>query len=168
MSHSSKKPGPDRPSVEAMTQVKPIPEGFGTVTPNLVVADGAAAIEFYERAFGAQVVARLEAGGMLVHAALRIGDAMVTLCDAMPPHGMVAPDPGGPVPSFITLYVEDAETLHARAVAAGATEINPVADHVHGDRAGSVRDPFGHRWATATHVRDVSEEELVKQLEAMS
>ena len=96
VSHSSKKPRPDRPSVTAMTQVKPIPEGFGTVTPNLVVADGAAAIEFYERAFGAEVVTRLEAGGMLVHAALRIGGAMVTLCDAMPAHGMVAPDARGP------------------------------------------------------------------------
>ncbi len=150
-----------------MTQVKPIPEGFGTVTPNLVVADGAAAIEFYERAFGAEAVTRLEAGGMLVHAALRIGGAMVTLCDAMPAHGLVAPAADGPVAAFITLYVEDADALHARALAAGATEINPVADHVHGDRAGSVRDPFGHRWAVATHVRDVSEEELAKQLEAM-
>ena len=80
-----------------MTQVKPIPEGFGTVTPNLVVADGAAAIDFYERAFGAEVVTRLEAGGMLVHAALRIGGAMVTLCDAMPAHGMVAPEREAPV-----------------------------------------------------------------------
>ena len=150
-----------------MTQVKPIPEGFGTVTPNLVVADGAAAIAFYERAFGAEVVARLEAGGMLVHAALRIGGGMVTLCDAMPSHGMVAPDAEDPVASFITLYVEDADALHAQALAAGATEINPVADHVHGDRAGSVRDPFGHRWATATHVRDVPEEEIARQLEAM-
>ena len=130
------------------------------MTPNLVVADGAAAIDFYERAFGAEVQARLEAGGMLVHAALRIGDAMVTLCDAMPPHGFVAPDADAPVSAFITLYVEDADALHARALAAGGTEINAVADHVHGDRAGSLRDPFGHRWAIATHVRDVSPEEI--------
>jgi PhnB protein len=151
-----------------MTQVKPVPEGFSTVTPNLVVADGAAAIDFYERAFGARVAARLEAGGMLIHAALEIGGAMVTLCDAMPSHGMVAPQAGAPVSAFITLYVEDADALHARALAAGAEEINPVADHVHGDRAGSVRDPFGHRWAVATHVRDVPEEELAKQLEEMT
>jgi len=151
-----------------MTQVKPIPEGFGTVTPNLVVADGAAAIDFYERAFGAEVVTRLEAGGMLVHAALRIGGAMVTLCDAMPAHGMVAPEREAPSSAFITLYVEDAGALHARAVAAGAEEINAVTEHVHGDRAGSVRDPFGHRWAVATHVRDVSEEELTRQLEGMA
>jgi uncharacterized glyoxalase superfamily protein PhnB len=100
-----------------MTQVQPIPEGFGTVTPNLVVADGAAAIAFHERAFGA-------------HAG--------------------------------------ADALHAPAPAAGATAMTPVADHVHGDRAGSVRDPFGHREATATHVRDVREEEIAQRLEAMS
>jgi PhnB protein len=147
-----------------MTTVQPIPAGFSTVTPNLVVADGAAAIDFYERAFGAEVQARLEAGGMLVHAALRIGDAMVTLCDAMPSHGFVAPDADAPVSVFITLYVDDADALHGRALAAGGTEINPIADHVHGDRAGSLRDPFGHRWAIATHIRDVSPEEIEQEL----
>jgi PhnB protein len=147
-----------------MNTVQPIPTGFSTVTPNLVVDGGAEAIDFYERAFGAEVQTRLEAGGMLVHAALRIGDAIVTLCDAMPAHGFVAPDREAPVSGFITLYVEDADALHARAVAAGATEINPVDDHVHGDRAGSVRDPFGHRWAVATHIEDVSAEEIQRRL----
>jgi PhnB protein len=147
-----------------MTNVKPIPEGFSTATPNLVVDRGAEAIEFYERAFGAEVQARLEAGGMLVHAALRIGDSMVTLCDAMPDHGFVAPDREAPVTQFITLYVEDADALFARAVDAGATEINPVTDHIHGDRAGSVRDPFGHRWAVATHIEDISEAEMQRRM----
>ncbi len=147
-----------------MSTVKPIPEGFSTATPNLVVDGGAAAIDFYERAFGAEVQTRLEAGGMLVHAALRVGDAIVTLCDAMPDHGFVAPDRDAPVSAVITLYVEDADALHARAIAAGATEINPVADHVHGDRAGSVRDPFGHRWAVATHIEDVSAEEIQRRM----
>jgi PhnB protein len=144
--------------------VSPIPAGFSTATPNLVVDRGAAAIDFYERAFGAEVTARLEAGGMLVHAAIRIGDSLVTLCDAMPSHGMVAPDRDAPVSAFITLYVEDADALHARAIAAGATQINPIADHVHGDRAGSVRDPFGHRWAIATHIEDVPAEEVQRRL----
>jgi PhnB protein len=135
-----------------------------TATPNLVVDGGAGAIDFYERAFGAEVQTRLEAGGMLVHAALRIGESIVTLCDAMPTHGFVAPDRDAPVSAFITLYVEDADALHARATAAGATEINPVADHVHGDRAGSVRDPFGHRWAVATHIEDVSPEEIQRRM----
>ncbi len=151
-----------------MSTVQPIPAGFSTVTPNVIVADGAAAIDFYERAFGAEVRARLEAGGMLVHAALRIGDSIVTLCDAMPAHGFVAPDRDAPVTQFITLYVEDADALHARAIEAGATEINPVADHVHGDRAGSVRDPFGHRWAIATHIEDVTPEEMERRMKEMA
>ncbi len=146
----------------------PIPEGFSTATPNLVVADGAAAIDFYERAFGAEVHTRLEAGGMLIFAALRIGDALVTLCDAMPDHGFVAPDPEAPVSAFITLYVEDADALHARAVDAGATVINPVGDHVHGDRAGSVRDPFGHRWAVATHIEDVAPAEIERRIKELA
>jgi PhnB protein len=147
-----------------MSTLKPIPEGFATATPNLVVERGGEAIDFYERAFGAELVTRLEAGGMLVHAALRIGDSMITLCDAMPDHGFVAPDRDAPVTQFITLYVEDADALFARALAAGATEINPVADHIHGDRAGSVRDPFGHRWAVATHIEDVPAEEMQRRL----
>jgi PhnB protein len=147
-----------------MTDVKPIPAGFSTATPNLVVDRGAEAISFYERAFGAEVQARLEAGGMLVHAALRIGDSVITLCDAMPDHGFVAPDREAPVTQFITLYVEDADAWFARAVGAGATEINPVTDHIHGDRAGSVRDPFGHRWAVATHIEDISEEEMQRRM----
>jgi PhnB protein len=149
-----------------MTDVNPIPEGFSTATPNLVVDGGAEAIDFYERAFGAELAARLEAGGMLVHGALRIGDSIVTLCDAMPSHGLVAPDREAAVTQFITLYVEDADALHARALAAGATEVNPVSDHVHGDRAGSLRDPFGHRWAVATHVEDVSPEEIERRMAA--
>lgn len=147
-----------------MSTVKPIPEGFATATPNLVVDRGGDAIDFYERAFSAELVTRLEAGGMLVHAAIRIGESLVTLCDAMPSHGFVAPDRDAPVTQFITLYVEDADALHARALAAGATEINPVRDHIHGDRAGSVRDPFGHRWAIATHVEDVAPEEIERRM----
>jgi PhnB protein len=103
---------------------------------------------------------------MLVHGALRIGDSIVTLCDAMPSHGLVAPDREAAVTQFITLYVEDADELHARALEAGATEVNPVSDHVHGDRAGSVRDPFGHRWAVATHVEDVPPEEIERLMAA--
>ena len=78
------------------------------------------------------------------------------------------PDRDAPVSSFITLYVEDADALHARAIEAGATEINPVADHVHGDRAGSVRDPFGHRWAVATHIEDVTPEEMERRMKEMA
>ena len=147
-----------------MSNVNPIPEGFSAATPNLVVDDGVAAIDFYERAFGAEVQTRLEAGGMLVHAALRIGDSLVTVCDAMPAHGFVAPS-GDAWSAFITLYVEDADAVNARALEAGATQINAIEDHIHGDRAGSVRDPFGHRWAIATHIEDVSEAEMARRMQ---
>jgi PhnB protein len=151
-----------------MNNVRPIPAGFSTATPNLVVDGGAQAIDFYERAFAARVQTRLELGGMVVHAALRIGDSLVTLCDAMPDHGFVAPSGQDAWSVFITLYVEDADALHAAAIAAGATQINPVEDHLHGDRAGSVCDPFGHRWAIATHIEDVSEEELARRMAGSS
>jgi PhnB protein len=81
---------------------------------------------------------------MLMFAALRIGDSLVTVCDELPDHGLKAPDPDGPVPAFVTIYCEDADALHARALDAGASEINPVSVQVHGDRAGSLRCPFGH------------------------
>jgi PhnB protein len=147
-----------------MSNVPPIPAGYHTVTPNLVVDGGLAALEFYERAFGAEIVSRLESGGKLMHGEIRIGDSLISLCDPMPDYGLAAPDRDGPVSSSIGLYVEDADAVHARAVAAGASQINPVADQFHGDRAGSVRDPFGHRWSISTHIEDVSVEEMERRM----
>jgi PhnB protein len=144
---------------------KAIPDGFTSVTPGLVVDGGADALEFYQRAFGAEVRVRLEMGGKLMHSELHIGDAVVTVSDEMPEYGMKAPDPDAPTASSLLIYCEDADALHARAVEAGATEINPVADQFHGDRAGSVRCPFGHRWAIATHTEDMSGEELQRRME---
>jgi PhnB protein len=146
-----------------MTQ--PIPEGYRTITPGLVVDKGAEAIDFYARAFGAEVVRRLEMGGKIMHAELRIGDSLVTVNDEMPEYGLKAPDREAPVPASLLIYCEDADALHARAVAAGASEINPVSDQFHGDRAGSVRDPYGHRWAIATHTEDMSEAEMQRRME---
>ena len=147
-----------------MSNVQPIPEGYRTATPNLVVDGGLEALGFYERAFGAEVVSRLESGGKLMHGEIRIGDSLITVCDAMPEYGLAAPDREGPVSSSIGLYVEDADAVHARAVAAGAQQINPVSDQFHGDRAGSVRDPFGHRWSISTHIEDVSVEEMERRM----
>jgi PhnB protein len=144
---------------------KPIPDGFTSVTPGLVVDGGADALDFYQRAFGAEVGLRLEMGGRIMHSELRIGGAVVTVSDEMPEYGMKAPDPDAPVASSLLIYCEDADALHARAVKAGATEINPVADQFHGDRAGSVRCPFGHRWAIATHTEDMSGEEMQRRME---
>ena len=150
-----------------MTQ--PIPEGYRALTPGLVVDDGVRALDFYQRAFGAEVVRRLEMGGKIMHAELRIGDSLFSVNDEMPEYGLKAPDRDGPVPASILIYCEDADAVHARAVEAGATQINPVSDQFHGDRAGSVRDPFGHRWAIATHTEDMSEAEMQRRMEeAMS
>ena len=146
---------------------KPIPDGYHTLTPHLVVDGGADALDFYERAFGAEVRSRLDSGGMVMHAEVRIGDSLLTVSDAMPDFGLAAPDTEAPVTSSLMIYCDDADAMHARATAAGATSINDVCDQFHGDRAGSVRDPFGHRWAIATHTEDLSEAELRKRFDEM-
>jgi PhnB protein len=129
----------------------------------LVVDGDNEAIDFYERAFGAQVEGRLVAGEKVLFAALRIGDLLVSLCDELP--GLKAPE--GDASAFVTIYCDDADSLHARAIAAGATEVSPVTDQLHGDRAGSVRDPFGHRWAVATRIEELTVEEMQRRLERM-
>jgi PhnB protein len=131
----------------------------------LVVDGGNDAITFYERAFGAEVDTRLVAGDKVMFAALRIGDLLVTLCDELP--GLKAPDPDADASAFVTIYCDDADALHARAIEAGATELTPVRDQRHGDRAGSLRCPFGHRWAVATRIEDLSEEEMQKRIDEM-
>jgi PhnB protein len=129
----------------------------------LVVDGGDEAIEFYERAFGAEVDTRLVAGGKVLFAALRIGDPLVSLCDELP--GLKAPDHDADASSFVTIYCDDADALHARGLEAGATEISPVSDQLHGDRAGSLRCPFGHRWAVATRIEALSQDEVQRRLE---
>jgi PhnB protein len=131
----------------------------------LVVDGGNDAITFYERAFGAEVDTRLVAGDKVMFAALRIGDLLVTLCDELP--GLKAPDPDTDASTFVTIYCDDADALHARAIEAGATQLTPVSDQRHGDRAGSLRCPFGHRWAVATRIEDLSEEEMQKRIDEM-
>lgn len=147
-----------------MTQqqaVKPIPEDMHTVTPHLVCEGAAEAIEFYEQAFGAVELARLPGPeGKLMHAMIRIGDSPVMLVDDFPDWGSVGPKALGGSPVTIHLYVEDVDATVERAVAAGARITMPVADMFWGDRYGIVEDPFGHRWSVATHIRDVSPEEI--------
>jgi PhnB protein len=146
---------------------KPIPEGFHTLTPSLVVEDGPAAIDFYERAFGATVQRKLELGGKLMHAELRFGDSIFLVNEPFPESR--APEPGEASTVSVLIYVEDCDALQERAEAAGATIINRVADQFHGDRAGSLRDPFGHRWMLATHTEDMSDAEMQRRLqEAMA
>jgi PhnB protein len=142
---------------------KPIPEGFHTLTPSLVVDDGPAALDFYRRAFGATIRRKLELGGKLMHCELQFGDSIFTVNE--PFDESRAPEPGEANTVSLLIYCEDADALQDRAAEAGATILNKVADQFHGDRAGSIRDPFGHRWMLATHTEDMSNEEMQRRME---
>jgi PhnB protein len=142
-----------------------IPNGFHSLTPNLAVDGGPEAIDFYRRAFGAEVVRRLDAGGKVMYAELRIGDSIVTVNDEMPEFDSKAPDPGSPVPVSLTIYCEDTDALYAQALDAGATQAREPGDEFFGDRVGTLRDPFGHKWAIATHLRDMTSEELEQAMQ---
>lgn len=148
-----------------MTAVKPIPDGFHTVTPHLVIKDAAGAIEFYKRAFGAEEVERMPGPGGhgIMHAELKIGNSMLMLCDEFPDMGAVGPQSLGGSPVSIMLYVEDVDAVFKQAVDAGAKETMPVADMFWGDRYGKLTDPFGHQWAIATHKEDLTPDELRKR-----
>src|ERR1035438_9470932 len=140
---------------------KPIPDGFHTLTPHIVVTDGAAAIEFYKKAFGAQVLARLLTpdGKTVMHAQLKIGDSTLMLGGEMPPHSL-SPKSRGGTSVYLHLYLADADAAFERAVKAGCIIRMPVSDMFWGDRYGQVEDPFGHQWSIATHKHDYTEEQL--------
>jgi uncharacterized glyoxalase superfamily protein PhnB len=143
------------------SHVKAVPDGMHTITPHLVCRDAAAAIAFYQKAFGAVELARLPGPqGKLLHALLRIGDSPLMLVDEFPDWGALGPQSLKGSPVTIHLYVEDVDAAVERAIAAGARLTMPVADMFWGDRYGTVEDPFGHRWSIATHVRDLSPEEI--------
>src|SRR4051812_39409799 len=144
---------------------KPIPDGYHTLTPSLTVQRGLDALEFYERAFGAEVIRKLVMDGKLMHSELRLGDSIFSISDPFEDFGMAAPKPGEPISSSILIYTEDVDALYDRAIAAGASELNRPSDQFHGDRAGSLKDPYGHRWMLATHTEDMSEEEMQRRTE---
>ncbi len=149
-----------------MSKTKAIPDGMHSVTPHLVCAGAASAIEFYKKAFNATEVARMPGpDGKLMHASIRIGDSAVMLVDEMPQHGALGPKALKGSPVTIHLYVEDADAIAAQAVAAGAKSVMPVSEIFWGDRYGQIEDPFGHRWSIATHVRDVPPEEWPKAMQ---
>ncbi len=150
--------------------VKPIPEGYRTVTPYLAVEDAAAAIEYYTRAFGAKERVRMDApGGKIGHAELEIGDSVVMLSDPFPSSSTRPPRDLGGTSASVFLYVEDVDAVVQRAVDAGATVTMEVADQFWGDRFGTITDPFGHVWSIATHVEDVPPEEMERRAqEAMA
>jgi PhnB protein len=144
-------------------KVRPIPEGFHTLTPHITVRDAAGAIEFYKKALNAQVVnVSKTPNGKVMHASLKIGDSILMLNDEFPEWGG-ALAPRGEAPGFaIHAYVEDVDKLFAQAVAAGAVVKMPLMDQFWGDRYGHVLDPYGFKWALATHVRDVTPAEMEK------
>ncbi|MFC7344200.1 VOC family protein [Saccharopolyspora griseoalba] len=145
-----------------MSNVEPFPEGYQRVTPYLIVDNGTAAIDFYTSVLGAEERMRMPTqDGKIAHAELSIGDSIIMLSDA-DEHD--ANSLGG-TPVLLYVYVEDVDRVHERALQAGATSVSPVEDQFYGDRSGQFDDPFGHRWSVATHVEDVSEEEMERRVE---
>ncbi len=143
---------------------KPIPEGYHTLTPYLAVDDAVEAIEYYKRAFGAKERVRMEApGGKIGHAELEIGDSLVMLSDPFPQSSVRPPKELGGTSANVFMYVEDVDAVVQQAVDAGATVTMEVADQFWGDRFGTVSDPFGHSWSIATHVEDLTPEEIAER-----
>lgn len=147
-----------------MATVKRIPDGYPRLSPYLCVDGAAKAIEFYTSVFGAKERMRIPApGGRIGHAELQVGDALIMLADEHPEMQFVGPKKVGGTPVTLSLYVEAVDEVFARALRAGAKSVRPVADQFYGDRTGQFEDPFGHRWSVATHVEDVSPEEMAKR-----
>jgi PhnB protein len=152
-----------------MAGVKPIPDGYGSVIPYLIVSDGTAAIAFYQRVFGAKLRMRLDGpDGKVGHAELEIGDSLVMLADEHPEMGALSPRSISGSPVGLHLYIEDVDAVAAKALAAGASLERPVENQFYGDRLGTIIDPFGHRWHISTHIEDVSPEEIGRRAAAMA
>jgi PhnB protein len=144
--------------------VKPIPDGYASVTPYLVVRGASRAIEFYTRVFRATELFRMDGpNGTVGHAEIEVGSSRVMLADEAPGMGAMAPPTIGGTPVHLLLYVEDVDLVVDRAVKAGATLTRAVENKFYGDRAGSITDPFGHSWTIATHVEDVPPAEMEKR-----
>lgn len=144
-----------------MAKVKPVPEGYHTLTPHLVVRDCAAALQFYTKALGAKELRRHpDPGGKIMHAEMQIGNSKFFLNDEFPEMGAKGPLSIGGTPVTLHLFVEDCDKLFNQAVAAGAKPMMPLADQFWGDRYGIVTDPFGHNWSIASHVKDMTPEEM--------
>jgi len=148
--------------------VKPIPDGYHTVTAYLIVDDGARAIDFYREAFGAEELYRLPMGGKVGHAEIRIGDTNLMLSDEWPDMQALGPNKRGGATTSFVIYGPDCDAAYQRAVKAGAKPDRPPSDQFWGDRMGTVVDPFGHKWTLGTHIEDVSPDEMQKRMESWS
>ncbi|TBR07751.1 MAG: VOC family protein [Candidatus Nitrosotenuis sp.] len=151
-----------------MSKVKPIPDGYGTVTPTLTVRDASSAIEFYKKAFDAQEIFRFLSpdGKIIMHAEIKIGNSIIMLNDEFPQMNCRSPLSIGGTGSSIFLYVNDADATFNKAISAGAKSLMPLMDAFWGDRFGSVQDPYGHVWSIATHKKDLTPEEIKAAQEA--
>jgi PhnB protein len=150
------------------SKAKPVPEGYHTVTPYLIVKDSVRAIEFHKKAFGAiELMRHADPTGRVRHAEIQIGDSPIMMTSESPEFpDWLSPQSRGGSPVHIYLYVEDVDRVFSQAVAAGAKELMPVKDQFYGDRSGGVTDPFGHVWYIATHKEDVSPKEMKKRAAA--
>jgi PhnB protein len=146
---------------------KPIPDGYHSVTPYLIINGATAALDYYTRAFGAIELFRMPAPeGKIGHAEIKIGDSPIMLADECPEMGYKSPQSLGGSPVSIMIYVDDVDTVFKQAIAAGGKEQRPVKDQFYGDRSGTLEDPFGHVWHVATHTEDVSPEEMERRAKA--
>lgn len=148
--------------------VNPVPEGYRSVIPYLVVDGAAAAIDFYVKVFGAGEVMRMEHDGKIAHAEIAIGDSHVMLADESPEMGYRGPRAFGGSAITVMVYLPDVDAVFGRAIDGGATAEREVQDQFYGDRSGTFVDPFGHRWIVATHVEDVAPEEMERRMSEMA
>lgn len=148
--------------------VKPIPDGYHSVTPYLVLNGAAAALDYYKKAFGARELFRLPGSdGRIGHAEIMIGNSPIMLADECPERGFSGPEKPGHTPVSLMIYVEDVDQVFPRALAAGGKEMKPLTDQFYGDRSGTLIDPFGHVWTVATHKEDVPPDELQRRIAAL-
>jgi PhnB protein len=144
-----------------MQSVKPIPDGYHSIQPYMIVKNAAAAIDFYIRAFGAKERLRMtDKTGRIGHAEIEIGDSCVMMADEHPEIGVYSPEHYGGSPARLMLYVTDCDAVYAQALKAGAKSEREPKDQFYGDRSAGVLDPFGYTWYLGTHIKDVSKEEL--------
>jgi len=151
-----------------MSEVAPVPEHLGTLTPSLNLHDARTAVDFYTRAFGAEVLFAMDSpdgSGKIMHGEMKIGDSVFMFCDEDPDWAALSPISVGGCPLSLNLYFPDCDAVHATALEAGATEDRAPTTYPWGERSSMITDPSGYRWAICTHVEDVTEEELVKRLE---
>ncbi len=151
-----------------MAKVAFQPPGYQSVTPYLALRDTKSAIDFYKRAFGAELVLKLDMpDGAIAHAEIRIGDSIVMMSEENEQWGSRSPQTLGGSPVFLMIYVPDADAAFAKAIAAGCTQVKLVEDQFYGDRSGAVKDPYGYQWTLATHIEDVSQEEVERRMAKM-